>query len=166
MGLLEIKQFRRTGRTREKSGIISLTLFTSKLLLKTKPSLHCGKCWFEWKPKCINCGKFGHMPRDCNRKKRNTEVELCQSTWGYWNTFLCLQCCDWDKSEHLLVHWHWVWQPYDKRWSLLINVKRNLTSKVKMGIGDIVKVARRGTLLIETKLHKKNTFKKWCLFLD
>ncbi|KAI5340755.1 hypothetical protein L3X38_020029 [Prunus dulcis] len=28
--------------------------------------LHCGKCWFEGKPKCRGCGKFGHMVRNCH----------------------------------------------------------------------------------------------------
>ncbi|XP_020410816.1 uncharacterized protein LOC109946681 [Prunus persica] len=35
------------------------------------PSKHCeklhyGKCWFEGKPKCKGCGKFGHILRDCH----------------------------------------------------------------------------------------------------
>ncbi|KAM2607730.1 hypothetical protein TB2_036248 [Malus domestica] len=41
----------------------------------------------------------------------------------------------------------------DKR--LLVNVQRNLTSKVKMGTGEICQVAGKGTLVIETKLGRK-----------
>ncbi|KAI5355047.1 hypothetical protein L3X38_007942 [Prunus dulcis] len=30
---------------------------------------HFGKCWFEGKPKCKGCGKFGHMLRECHGNK-------------------------------------------------------------------------------------------------
>ena len=40
--------------------------------------------------------------------------------------------------------------------SLLVNIQRNLTSKVKMGTGEIVPVAGKGTLVIKTKLGKKH----------
>lgn len=39
---------------------------------------------------------------------------------------------------------------------LLVNIQRNLTSKVKMGTGEIVQVARKRTLVIETKLRRKH----------
>ncbi|CAL2259465.1 unnamed protein product [Prunus armeniaca] len=39
---------------------------------------------------------------------------------------------------------------------LLVNIQRNLTSKVKMGTGEIVQVAGKGTLVIETKLGRKH----------
>ena len=39
---------------------------------------------------------------------------------------------------------------------LLVNVQKNLTSKVKMGTGEIVQVAGKGTLVIETKLGRKH----------
>ncbi|KAI5317465.1 hypothetical protein L3X38_037172 [Prunus dulcis] len=40
--------------------------------------------------------------------------------------------------------------------SLLVNIQRNLTSKVKIGTGEIVPVAGKGTLVIKTKLGKKH----------
>ncbi|KAB2634886.1 triacylglycerol lipase SDP1 [Pyrus ussuriensis x Pyrus communis] len=39
---------------------------------------------------------------------------------------------------------------------LLVNIQRNLTSKVKMGTGEIVQVAGKRTLVIETKLRRKH----------
>ncbi|XP_016651518.1 PREDICTED: uncharacterized protein LOC107881689 [Prunus mume] len=39
---------------------------------------------------------------------------------------------------------------------LLVNIQRNLTSKVKMGTGEIVPVAGKGTLVIDTKLGRKH----------
>ncbi|BBG96571.1 transposable element gene [Prunus dulcis] len=39
---------------------------------------------------------------------------------------------------------------------LLVNIQRNLSSKVKMGTGEIVPVAGKGTLVIKTKLGKKH----------
>ena len=39
---------------------------------------------------------------------------------------------------------------------LLVNIKRNLTSRVKMGTEEIVKVGRKGKLVIETKLGRKH----------
>ncbi|XP_020412646.1 uncharacterized protein LOC109947213 [Prunus persica] len=39
---------------------------------------------------------------------------------------------------------------------LLVNIQRNLTSKVKMGTGEVVPVAGKGTLVIKIKLGKKH----------
>ncbi|CAL8133188.1 unnamed protein product [Prunus armeniaca] len=39
---------------------------------------------------------------------------------------------------------------------LLLNIQRDLTSKVKIGTGEVVPVAGKGTLVIKTKLGKKN----------
>ncbi|CAL9025450.1 unnamed protein product [Prunus brigantina] len=39
---------------------------------------------------------------------------------------------------------------------LLVNIQRDLTSKVKMGTGEVVPVAGKGTLVIKTKLGKKH----------
>ncbi|XP_034227562.1 uncharacterized protein LOC117636942 [Prunus dulcis] len=36
--------------------------------------LHYGKCWFEGKPKCRGCGKFGHMVRNCHENQRVQKV--------------------------------------------------------------------------------------------
>lgn len=38
---------------------------------------------------------------------------------------------------------------------LLVNLQRNVSSKVKMGIGEIVNVAGKGTLVIEKKMLGK-----------
>ncbi|XP_020415636.1 uncharacterized protein LOC109948114 [Prunus persica] len=78
------------------------------------------------KPKCTSCGKFGHVLRDCNGNKSIQKV-------NYVNQ---------------------VEETGDKR--LLVNIQRNLTSKVKMGTGEIVQVAGKGTLVIETKLGRKH----------
>ncbi|KAI5338053.1 hypothetical protein L3X38_017324 [Prunus dulcis] len=39
---------------------------------------------------------------------------------------------------------------------LLIDIRRDVTSKVKMGIGETVQVAGKGTLVIETKTGRKH----------
>ena len=39
---------------------------------------------------------------------------------------------------------------------LLVDIQRNLNSKVKMGTGEVVPVAGKGTLVIKTKLGKKH----------
>ncbi|CAL2244935.1 unnamed protein product [Prunus armeniaca] len=39
---------------------------------------------------------------------------------------------------------------------LLVNIQRNLSSKVKMGTGEVVPVAGKGTLVIKTKLGKRH----------
>ncbi|CAL9013344.1 unnamed protein product [Prunus brigantina] len=41
---------------------------------------------------------------------------------------------------------------------LLVNIQRDLTSKVKMGTGEVVPVAGKGTLVIKTKLGKKHIY--------
>ncbi|CAL9001899.1 unnamed protein product, partial [Prunus brigantina] len=41
----------------------------NKTACKHCEKLHFGKCWFEGKPKCKGCGKFGHMLRECHGNK-------------------------------------------------------------------------------------------------
>ncbi|XP_008238606.1 PREDICTED: uncharacterized protein LOC103337221 [Prunus mume] len=78
------------------------------------------------KPKCTGCGKFGHVLRDCNGNKTIQKVNYANQ----------------------------VEETSDER--LLVNIQRNLTSKVKMGTGEIVHVAGKGTLVMETKLGMKH----------
>ncbi|KAI5339805.1 hypothetical protein L3X38_019077 [Prunus dulcis] len=81
---------------------------------------------FARKPKCTGCGKFGHVLGDYNGNKSIQKVTYANQ----------------------------VEETGDER--LLVNIQRNLTSKVKMGTGEIVHVARKGTLVIETKLGRKH----------
>ncbi|XP_034207088.1 uncharacterized protein LOC117620936 [Prunus dulcis] len=46
----------------------------NKIACKHCDKLHYGKCWFEGKPKCHGCGKFGHMIRECNGNKNAHKV--------------------------------------------------------------------------------------------
>ncbi|KAI5341621.1 hypothetical protein L3X38_009496 [Prunus dulcis] len=38
----------------------------TKTPFKHCEKMHYGKCWFEGKPKCRGCGKFGHMVKNCH----------------------------------------------------------------------------------------------------
>ena len=31
----------------------------------------------DGKPKCFNCNKYGHMAKDCQRKKKEWETQTC-----------------------------------------------------------------------------------------
>ncbi|CAN6562150.1 unnamed protein product [Malus baccata var. baccata] len=118
--------------------------------------LHNGKCWYEGKPKCTGCGKPGHYVKNCHENKgvqKANYVRQMEETGSWFYTYNAVTdvkvnnswYIDSGCSNHMTG---------DE--SLLVNVQRNLTSKVKMGTGEIVQVAGKGTLVIETKLGRKH----------
>ncbi|CAL2240562.1 unnamed protein product [Prunus armeniaca] len=118
--------------------------------------LHYGKCWFEGKPKCHGCGKFGHMIRDCNGNKNAHKVNYANQVEETGTLFyVCNAATDVKVNHSWYIHSgcsnHMTGDE-----GLLVNIQRNLTSKVKMGTGEVVPVAGKGTLVIKTKLGKKH----------
>ncbi|KAB2625790.1 hypothetical protein D8674_017450 [Pyrus ussuriensis x Pyrus communis] len=111
---------------------------SNKTACKHCDKLHYGKCWFEGKPKCTNCNKFGHEIRNCNGNKvvqkanyanqvddMGTLLFACNSVSQVKvnNTWYIDSGC----SNHMIGNE-----------SLLVNVSRNLNAKVKMGTGEVM----------------------------
>ncbi|CAN6570977.1 unnamed protein product [Malus baccata var. baccata] len=113
-------------------------------------------CWYEGKPKCTGCGKPGHSMRDCHENRGVQKVNYVRQMGETGSLFYACNAVtdvkvnnswyiDSGCSNHMTG---------DER--LLVNIQRGLTSKVKMGTGEICEVAGKGTLVIETKLGRKH----------
>ncbi|KAI5354607.1 hypothetical protein L3X38_007502 [Prunus dulcis] len=118
--------------------------------------LHYGKCWFERKPKCRGCGKFGHMVRNCHDNQSVQKVNYANQVEETGTLFYaCNAVTDVKMSNSWYVDSgcsnHMT--GYER---LLIDIRRDVTSKVKMGTGETVQVAGKGTLVIETKTGRKH----------
>ncbi|KAI5351827.1 hypothetical protein L3X38_004718 [Prunus dulcis] len=118
--------------------------------------LHYGKCWFEGKPKCRGCGKFGHMVRNCHENQPVQKVNYANQVEVTGTLFYaCNAVTDvklnnsWYVDSGCSNH-----MTGDER--LLIDIRRDVTSKVKMGTGETVQVAGKGTLVMETKIGRKH----------
>ncbi|CAL8152285.1 unnamed protein product [Prunus armeniaca] len=118
--------------------------------------LHYGKCWFEGKPKCHGCGKFGHMIKDCNGNKNAHKVNYANQVEQIGTLFYMCNAATNVKVNHSWYIDSGCSNHMTGDEGLLVNIQRNLTSKVKMGIGEVVPVAGKGTLVIKTKLGKKH----------
>ncbi|CAL8999643.1 unnamed protein product [Prunus brigantina] len=124
--------------------------------LEIQEKLHFGKCWFEGKPKCKGCGKFGHMLRECHGNKNVQKLNYANQVEETGTLFYACNVVTYVKVNHSWYIDSGCSNHMTGDESLLVNIQRNLTSKVKMGIGEIVSVARKGTLVIETKLGRKH----------
>ncbi|KAI5312848.1 hypothetical protein L3X38_042022 [Prunus dulcis] len=111
---------------------------------------------FTRKPKCRGCGKFGHMVRNCHDNQSVQKVNYPNQVEETGTLFYaCNAVTDVKMSNSWYVdsgcsnH-----MTGDER--LLIDIRRDVTSKVKMGTGETVQVAGKGTLVIETKTGRKH----------
>ncbi|CAL2234947.1 unnamed protein product [Prunus armeniaca] len=118
--------------------------------------LHYGKCWFEGKPKCRGCGKFGHMVRNCHENQPVQKVNYANQVEVTGTLFYACNAVtgvklnnSWYVDSGCSNH-----MTGDER--LLIDIRRDVTSKVKIGTGETVQVAGKGTLVIETKTGRKH----------
>ncbi|KAI5343667.1 hypothetical protein L3X38_011543 [Prunus dulcis] len=128
----------------------------NKTACKHYEKLHFGKCWFEGKPKCKGCGKFGHMLRECHGNKNVQKLNYANQVEEIGILFYACNAVTDVKENHSWYIDSGCSNHMTGDESLLVNIQRNLTSKVKMGTGEIVPVAGKGTLVIRTKLGKKH----------
>ncbi|CAL2228056.1 unnamed protein product [Prunus armeniaca] len=108
------------------------------------------------KPKCHGCGKFGHMIRDCNGNKNAHKVNYANQVEETGTLFYVCNAATNVKVNHLWYIDSGCSNHMIGDEGLLVNIQRNLTFKVKMGTGEVVPVAGKGTLVIKTKLGKKH----------
>ncbi|CAL2247830.1 unnamed protein product [Prunus armeniaca] len=127
-----------------------------KLEFRGDKQLHYDKCWFEGKPKCHGCGKFGHMIRDCNGNKNVHKMNYANQVEETGTLFYVCNAATNVKVNHSWYIDNGCSNHRTGDEGLLVNIQRNLTSEVKMGTGEVVPVARKGTLMIKTKLGKKH----------
>ncbi|KAI5355035.1 hypothetical protein L3X38_007930 [Prunus dulcis] len=59
----------------------------NKTACKRCEKRHFGKCWFEGKPKCKGCGKFGHMLRECHGNKNVQKLNYANQVEETGNLF-------------------------------------------------------------------------------
>ncbi|CAL2237102.1 unnamed protein product [Prunus armeniaca] len=128
----------------------------NKTACKHFDKLHFGKCWFEGKPKCKGCGKFGHMLRECHGNKNVQKLNYANQVEETGTLFYACNVVTNVKVNHSWYIDSGCSNHMTGDESLLVNIKRNLTSKVKMGTGEIVPVVGKRTLVIENKLGRKH----------
>ncbi|CAL9020481.1 unnamed protein product [Prunus brigantina] len=128
----------------------------NKMACKHCDKFHYGKCWFEGKPKCHGCGKPGHMIRDCNGHKNVQRVNYANQVEDFGTLFYVCNAATDVKVNHSWYIDSGCSNHMTGDEGLLVNIQRDLTSKVKMGTGEVVPVAGKGTLVIKTKLGKKH----------
>ncbi|CAL9012352.1 unnamed protein product [Prunus brigantina] len=110
---------------------------------------HFGVCRHKGKPRCGKCNRFGHIAKDCEGNKQVAncakEEDVTTGTMFYachsasvknGSVWFVDECC----SNHMT-----------SQESVLINIDRSVTCKVKMGTGDLVQATGKGTLLVETQ---------------
>ncbi|KAI5317846.1 hypothetical protein L3X38_037553 [Prunus dulcis] len=111
---------------------------------------------FASKPKCHGCGKFGHMVRDCNGNRNAHRMNYANEMEETDTLFYVCNAATDVKVNHSWYIDSGCSNHMTGDEGLLVNIQRNLTSKVKMGTGEVVPVAGKGTLVIKTKLGKKH----------
>ncbi|KAM2363376.1 hypothetical protein ACFX1X_002443 [Malus domestica] len=129
---------------------------SNKTACKHCDKLHYGKCWFEGKPKCTNCNKFGHEVRNCNGNKVVQKANYANQVDDMGTLFFACNSVSQVKVNNTWYIDSGCSNHMTGNESLLVNVSRNLNAKVKMGTGEVVSVAGIGILVIETKMGRKH----------
>ncbi|KAI5312593.1 hypothetical protein L3X38_041766 [Prunus dulcis] len=112
---------------------------------------HFGVCRHKGKPRCGKCNRFGHTAKDCEGHSHKQVANYAKEeevTTGIM-FYACHSASLQDKS---------VWfvdsacsNHMTSQESVLINIDRTVTCKVKMGTGDLVQATGKGTLMVETQ---------------
>ncbi|CAL8090833.1 unnamed protein product [Prunus armeniaca] len=119
--------------------------------------LHFGECRFKGKPKCFNCDKLGHIAKDCYSKKPTQQVHYANQVDATPTMFYASNATNasikggdevWYLDSGCSNH-------MTGREDLLVDINKNVTTKVEMGTGQLVEVTGKGSLVVETKMGKK-----------
>ncbi|KAI5342106.1 hypothetical protein L3X38_009981 [Prunus dulcis] len=151
---LEFRGYKQDLETLEIQEVVaSLKSFELRLDQHTENST---KRAFTRKPKCKGCGKFGHMLRECHGNKNVQKLYYANQVEETGTLFYACNAVTNVKVNHSWYIDSGCSNHMTGDESLLVNIQRNLTSKVKMDTGSIVPVAGKWTLVIETKLGRKH----------
>ncbi|CAL2241192.1 unnamed protein product [Prunus armeniaca] len=106
------------------------------------------------KPRCGKCNRFGHTTKDCDNGKQVAncakEEEVTTGTMFY----ACHASSIASSKSVWFVDSAWS-NHMTSQESLLINLDRSVTCKVKMGTGDLVQATGKGTLVVETRKGRR-----------
>ncbi|CAL2275175.1 unnamed protein product [Prunus armeniaca] len=110
---------------------------------------HFGVCRHKGKPRCGKCNRFGHTAKDCEGNKQVAncakEEEVITGTMFYaCHSASVKNGSVWFVDSACNNH-------MTSQESVLINIDRTVTCKVKMGTGDLVQATGKGTLVVETQ---------------
>ncbi|KAB2603157.1 hypothetical protein D8674_004162 [Pyrus ussuriensis x Pyrus communis] len=94
-------------------------------------------CWFEGKPKCTNCNKFGHEVRNCNGNKVVQKANYANQVDDMGTLFFACNSVSQVKVNNTWYIDSGCSNHMTGNESLLVNVSRNLNAKVKMGTGEV-----------------------------
>ena len=113
--------------------------------------LHTGECWFKGKPKCANCGKFGHVKKDCDSKgnQQANNIEECDT-----NMFCVTHAASVAVEENVWLVDSACSNHMTANASLLYDIDYNNTTRVKMANGNLVDTKGKGSIAVETKNGK------------
>ncbi|KAK3021680.1 hypothetical protein RJ639_047104 [Escallonia herrerae] len=126
-----------------------------KCHIREKDNHSAKDCWFKEKPRCHDCGGFGHVKKDCRAtnnqqakcaEERGDEDNLsyaCQSIMEHKNDvwFLDSGC-----SKHMAA---------DK--NVFLDMDNTFKSHVKLGNGALVEAKGKGTIGVQTNEVSKFT---------
>ncbi|KAI5328021.1 hypothetical protein L3X38_027417 [Prunus dulcis] len=115
---------------------------------------HFGVCRHKGKPRCGKCNRFGHLTKDCDNGKQVAncakEEEVTTGTMFYacHASSIASRESVWFVDSACSNH-------MTSQESLLINLDKSVTCKVKMGTGDLVQATGKGTLVVETRKGRR-----------
>ncbi|KAM1709691.1 hypothetical protein ACFXTN_000166 [Malus domestica] len=112
--------------------------------------LHYGECWVKNKVKCHKCNKIGHIARYCNSNKAVQQVNFANQVEENGNLFYANHSGEMKKISDEWYIDSGCSNHMTSREDLLVDINRNVKAKVQVGTGNLVEVAGKGTLIIET----------------
>ncbi|XP_070668123.1 uncharacterized protein [Malus domestica] len=133
-----------------------------KSLCQVCDNYHFGIRRYKGKPKCGRCNRFDHLTKDCDNGK---QVANCAKEEDAVTTTMFYAC-----HASTIASSKSVWfvdsacsNHMTSQESLLINLDKSVTCKVKMGTGDLVQATGKGTLVVETRKGRRANDGAWVL---
>ncbi|KAI5327439.1 hypothetical protein L3X38_026835 [Prunus dulcis] len=109
---------------------------------------------FSSKPRCGKCNRFGHLTKDCDNGKqvancaKEEEVTIGTMFYACHTSSIASSKSVWLVDSACSNH-------MTSQESLLINLDKSVTCKVKMGTGDLVQATGKSTLVVETRKGRR-----------
>ncbi|KAI5348811.1 hypothetical protein L3X38_001698 [Prunus dulcis] len=127
----------------------------SKPQFKVCSKFHFGECRYKGKPKCYNCDKFGHLAKECTATKNVQKANCANQMKVTGNLFYANSTI---AATNVTGEWYidsGGSNHMTGNESLLTDIRTNAVGKVQMPNGELVNVARMGTLAIDTTKGRK-----------